>query len=128
MSEILDDLRISSLKINGGVNFGGRFVGSTQAGLVGGDSHCTSTAVLTTTLLTTLYLVNGEKHISLAAGTVGQMKIITATQKDCGESEIKLHVSNFVGECEELEFEHLSDSITLIYTAEGWVIVNKNMR
>ena len=118
MSEILDDLNISSLKINGGVNFGGKFVGSVQADLEGGASSGTATAVSTTTLITTLNIATGARtYISLASGTLGQMKIIVATQ---GSASIQLIFPND----NRYNFNDVGDAITLIYTAEGWVIIN----
>ena len=72
MSEILDDLNISSLKINDALNFGGKFVGSVQADLEGSDNYEIQTVVSTATLVTTLKLTTGIKYISLASGTIGQ--------------------------------------------------------
>jgi hypothetical protein len=117
MSEILDDLNISSLRINDGLNFGGKFVGSVQAGLEGGAVG-TPTVVSTTTLITTLNIATGARtYISLASGTLGQMKIIVVTQ---GSASIQLIFPND----NRYNFNDIGDAITLIYTAEGWVIIN----
>ena len=127
MSEILDDLNISSLKINGGVNFGGKFVGSVQANLEGGASSGTATAVSTTTLVTTLKLTTGTSHISLASGTVGQMKIITLTSGTGTEMRLTIpdYINYFGGQY--FPFNTITDSLTLIYTTEGWVKISGNV-
>ena len=125
MSEILDDLNISSLKINGGVNFGGKFVGSLQTDLEGGASSGTATAVLTTTLVTTLKLTTGTSYISLASGTVGQMKIIVVTSGT--ETRLRLNISDYVDPSNiYFDFSNLNDNLTLIYTAQGWVKISGN--
>jgi hypothetical protein len=128
MSEILDDLNISSLKINGGVNFGGKFVGSVQANLEGGVDVETTVAVSTTTLITTLKLTTGTTHISLASGTIGQMKIIVLTSGTEDEGiEINLIISNYINEGVYFPFINLTDSLTLIYTSNGWVKISGNV-
>ena len=128
MSEILDDLNITSLKINNGLNFGGKFVGSVQADLEGGDSTGTSVAVSTTTLLTTLNFGNTDsKYISLASGTVGQMKIIVLTSGTVGEKSFQLNVSDYVNGSVYFNFNAITDNLTLIYTSNGWVKISGNI-
>ena len=126
MSEILDDLNISSLKINDALNFGGKFVGSIQASLEGGNSAETATVVSTSTLITTLNIASDTKYISLASGTVGQMKIIVVTQGTQGNATIQLNIIDnvFNNVNYNYTFSDTGDAITLIYTTEGWVIIN----
>ena len=95
------------------------FIGSMQEGLIGGATG-TPTAVLLTTLITTLN-IDGTKFVSLAAGTVGQMKIITATV-NTGTS-IVLRFTAPAG-ATTLTFNAVGDSATLVYTTQGWVVIN----
>jgi hypothetical protein len=128
MSEILDDLNITSLKINSGLNFGGKFVGSVQAGLEGSDSEETPVSVSTSTLLTTLNFGNTDsKYISLPSGTVGQMKIIVLTSGETGEKSFQLNVSDYVNGSVNFNFNTITDNLTLIYTSNGWVKISGNI-
>ena len=126
MSEILDDLNITSLKINDALNFGGKFVGSVQAAFQGTDNYETPTPVSTTTLITTLKL-NGidPKYISLASGTIGQMKIIVLTS-GTGD-EIRLNVLDYINDGVYFPFTNLTDNLTFIYTSNGWFKISGNV-
>ena len=129
MSEILDDLNITSLKINSGLNFGGKFVGSVQAALEGSDSEETPVSVSTSTLLTTLKLTTGTTYISLASGIVGQMKIIVLTSGETGETNFNLTISDYINFTtgDSFYFNNITDSLTLIYTTQGWVKISGNV-
>ena len=98
-------------------------IGSVQAGLTGADSPGTLSPVLTTRSITTLNVNANEKHVLLGNGTVGQVKIITATQFSSG-NETTLNFTTPVVTGQKILFDALGDSATVLYTTQGWVVLS----
>ncbi|NBX97794.1 hypothetical protein EBQ81_02925 [bacterium] len=76
-------------------------------------------AVNLTDMLTSLTTTGASQALTLANGTVGQLKIITHTVD--GGSAI-LTPTTAIG-FTTMTFTNVGDTITLIYTSAGWAIV-----
>ena len=76
-------------------------------------------AVNLTTMLTSLTTTGASQALTLANGTVGQLKIITHTVD--GGSAI-LTPTTALG-FTTMTFTNAGDTITLVYTSAGWAIV-----
>jgi hypothetical protein len=119
----------TTVSVNGATTFtnslslSNALIGSVQAGLVGAVSPGTLSPVLTTTLVTTLNVNAQDKHVLLGNGTTGQIKIITATLFTA-TCETTLNFTTPVVTGQKVLFAALGDSVTVLYTTQGWVILN----
>ena len=79
-------------------------------------------AVNLTTAVTTI-ATGGAIALTLAAGSVGQIKIITMIT-DGGDAT--LTPTNFAGSNTTITFDAVGDTITLIYIGSAWCVIGNN--
>ena len=83
----------------------------------------TSTGAVNLTTAVTTVASTGAYAISLAAGSVGQIKIITMIT-DGGD--VTLTPTNFAGSNTTVTFNDVGDTITLIYINSTWCVIGNN--
>ena len=83
----------------------------------------TSTGAVNLTTAVTTVASTGAYAISLAAGSVGQIKIITMIT-DGGD--VTLTPANFAGSNTTVTFNDVGDTITLIYLNSSWCVIGNN--
>ena len=99
-------------------------IGSVQAGLTGATTAADAPVSLITSV-TTLNLNAVGKLVLLAAGTAGQVKIITATELSNSGTTI-LSFNTSLPANKTITFDALGDSATVLYTGAAWVILSVN--
>ena len=83
----------------------------------------TSTGAVNLTTAVTTVASTGAYAITLAAGSVGQLKIITMIT-DGGA--VTLTPTNFAGSNSTVAFNDVGDTITLCYINSTWVVIGNN--
>ena len=83
----------------------------------------TSTGAVNLTTAVTTVASTGAYAITLAAGSVGQIKIITMIT-DGGE--VTLTPTNFAGSNTTVKFNDVGDTIQLCYLNSTWVVLGNN--
>ena len=83
----------------------------------------TSTGAVNLTTAVTTVASTGAYAITLAAGSVGQIKIITMIT-DGGVAT--LTPTNFAGSNTTVAFNDVGDTITLIYINSTWCVIGNN--
>jgi|TARA_R110002167_G_scaffold56252_2_gene159745 hypothetical protein len=83
----------------------------------------TSTGAVNLTTAVTTVASTGSYAISLAAGSVGQIKIITMIT-DGGA--VTLTPAGFAGSNTTVAFNDVGDTITLIYLNSSWCVIGNN--
>ena len=119
---------MASTTFSGPVTSTNGFIGAVTGNITGnvtGDIFATNQAlsgagaVNLTDMLTSLTTTGASQALTLADGTVGQIKIITHTVD--GGSAV-LTPTTKIG-FSTITFTAVGDAVTMIYTAAGWAIV-----
>ena len=106
----------STLNVAGSATLSGALIGSI-------DTRAEAGAVSLTTL-TTMVTTTGARAISLAAGTNGQIKIITMTV-DGGDATLT-PANGLLGGATTITFNDVGDTVVLVYTSPKWAVVSNN--
>ena len=115
---------MASTTFSGPVTSTNGFIGSITGNITGdviasAQSLSGAGAVNVTDMFTSLTTTGATQALTLANGTVGQMKIITHTVD--GGSAV-LTPTTKIG-FSTITFTAVGDSVSLIYTAAGWAVV-----
>ncbi len=106
----------STLSVAGSATLSGALIGSI-------DTRAEAGAVSLTTL-TTMVTTTDARNISLAAGTNGQIKIITMTV-DGGNATLT-PANGLLGGATTITFNDVGDTVVLVYTSPKWAVVSNN--
>jgi len=106
----------STLNVAGSATLSGALIGSI-------DTRAEAGAVSLTTL-TTMVTTTAPRAISLAAGTNGQIKIITMTV-DGGDATLT-PAGGLLGGATTITFDAVGDTVVLVYTSPKWAVVSNN--
>ena len=106
----------STLNVAGSATLSGALIGSidTRAGA----------GPVSLTTLTTMVTTAAGSAISLAAGTNGQIKIITMTV-DGGDATLR-PANGLLGGATTITFGDVGDTVVLVYTSPKWAVVSNN--
>lgn len=115
---------MASTTFSGPITSTNGFIGSITGNITGdviasAQSLSGAGAVNVTDMFTSLTTTGATQALTLANGTVGQMKIITHTVD--GGSAV-LTPTTKIG-FSTITFTAVGDSVSLIYTAAGWAVV-----
>ena len=106
----------STLNVAGSATLSGALIGSI-------DTRAEAGAV-SLTALTTMVTTTAPRAISLAAGTNGQIKIITMTV-DGGDATLT-PANGLLGGATTITFNDVGDTVVLVYTSPKWAVVSNN--
>lgn len=112
----------TSVSVNGAITLSNALIASVETSLTGGTT-AVPFPVSTSTYITTLNVNANDKHVKLADGTPGQVKIITAISVSSGHETTLSFDTSFV-EDQKILFNAVGESVTLLFTLTGWVIIS----
>tara|TARA_R110000868_G_scaffold406652_1_gene687259 strand:- start:478 stop:885 length:408 start_codon:yes stop_codon:yes gene_type:complete len=88
-----------------------------------GVEFVNNSQALTNCAYTEVIQIESNAQLTLANGTVGQIKVITKDQ-DYGPTDAVLTLDRTIGSYTTITFANIGDSAMLVYTSYGWAIIS----